>query len=242
MKKVIAFILFAVLCLGVTAYAAVPPVVDKSGLLTDQQVSDLNSYFGSIRESEGYAVNVLTTDTFDGKDAQAYAEDYYDDHIGGDGVLLVVSLQEGYWYISTNGICARTISDNRANAIGETVIDSVRVGEYYEAFYRFGALVREQMSVQGDVPADSGSSYGKAIITCLLIGLAAGGITTGIMAYGMRSVRSQRSAANYVCPGSLKLTNSRDIYLYSTLHKSARPKSGSSGGGGRSRGGSGGRI
>lgn len=240
MKKGIAFILL--LCLCITAAAAVPPVVDHSGLLTDEQVSDLNTYFDQIRQTEGYGVNVLTTDTLDGKSAQQYAEDYYDAHIGGDGVLLVVCLQERYWYLSTNGSCARAISDNRANAIGERVIDLVREESYYEAFELFGGLIREQMSSSESGETVSSGSYGKAILICLVIGLAAGGITTGIMAYNMRTVRSQHSAADYVCSGSLKLTGSHDIYLYSTLHKSAKPKSNSSGGGGRSRGGSGGRI
>ena len=243
MKRLTALILAVAFCLllSVGVFAAVPPVTDQSGLLTDQEQSDLNTFLGQIRQTEGYAVNVVTTDSLQGKSAQQFTEDFYDDHIGGDGVLLMVCLHEGCWYISTNGVCANTISDSRINSIGETVIDDVRAGEYYDAFYTFGTLIRDQMASGGSA---KGGISGKSILICLVIGLAAGGITVGVMAQKMRSVRSKGSAADYVRAGSMQVTRSHDIFLYNTVTRRAKPKSSSSGsgGGGRSRGGSGGRI
>ena len=241
MRKLCALTLALVLlfCLSGTVLGAAPPVADQAGLLTDQQQSDLNTFFGKIRESEGYAVNVVTTNSLEGKSAQDYTEDFYDAHIGGDGVLLMVCLEEGYWYISTNGSCYERISDGTANAIGESVVELIRSEAYYDAFFRFGQLVQKEMNREA---APRSRSSAKALLVCLLIGLAAGGITVGVMAVQMKSVRSRAGAANYVCQDSLRVTASHDIYLYHTTTRTPRPKSGSSGGGGGSRGGSGGRI
>ena len=40
----------------------------------------------------------------------------------------------------------------------------------------------------------------------------------------LKSVGYSKSATSYVAPGSFKLADSRDIYLYSTVSKTARPK------------------
>ena len=244
MRKIITSVLClaVVLLLCVSVFAAVPPVVDRSGLLTDQQLSDLNTLMGDIRVNKGYAVNVVTTDSFDGMSAQAYAEDFYDAHIGGDGVLLLVSLEEGYWYISTNGACARQISDAQVEVLGEEIVPLLRDGQYMQAFTLYANSVCDLME-QAPARRTGGVTFGK-ILVCLFIGLAAGGITVGVMAAKMKSARSQSGAGSYVCPGSLRLTGSHDIFLYNTLRRTPRPKSNGSGGGGggHSRGGSGGRI
>ena len=60
----------------------------------------------------------------------------------------------------------------------------------------------------------------------------------------MKSVRQKNDAADYVRPGSMQLTHSRDLFLYSHVSRTAKPKNTSSGGGGGggSRGGAGGRL
>ena len=66
-----------------------------------------------------------------------------------------------------------------------------------------------------------------------------------ILCSQLKSVKMEKGAVNYVRPGSMNVTQSRDSYLYSTVSRTAKPKdSGSSthtssgggthGGGGRS--------
>ena len=74
-----------------------------------------------------------------------------------------------------------------------------------------------------------------ASLICLLIGLAAGGITAGIMAGKNRSVRPQNSAASYVRSGSMQLSMSRDIFLYQHVTRTPRQQNNSGSGGGGSR-------
>jgi uncharacterized protein len=71
-------------------------------------------------------------------------------------------------------------------------------------------------------------------------------IVTGKMRSDLVTVRQQVKADNYVIPGSLQLTNSRDLFLYSQVTKTERPKSGGSSthtsSSGRTHGGGGGKF
>lgn len=66
-------------------------------------------------------------------------------------------------------------------------------------------------------------------------------IWVGVMKSKMNNVRRNNLAANYVRPDSFKLTQSSDMFLYSTVSKVTRPRPDSSsegGGGGGSHGSS----
>ena len=79
----------------------------------------------------------------------------------------------------------------------------------------------------------------------IVIGVVAALVVTFTMRSQMKSVRPQNSAASYICPGSLNVTTSRDIFLYRTHTVTAKPKSSSgsrSGSSGRSHGGGGGKF
>ena len=88
------------------------------------------------------------------------------------------------------------------------------------------------------------------VLICMALGLVVG---IGVMAYQvsrMKTVVSKNSAADYVRPGSMLLTDSRDIFLYSHVTRTPKPQNNHSGGGhggggrggGGHRGGAGGRI
>ncbi|MBE6655775.1 MAG: hypothetical protein E7609_02755 [Ruminococcaceae bacterium] len=55
------------------------------------------------------------------------------------------------------------------------------------------------------------------IIVCLVIGLAVGLTVTLLMKRSMSTVRKQKRADVYVEKDSFSLTESRDIFLYSTV-------------------------
>ena len=55
------------------------------------------------------------------------------------------------------------------------------------------------------------------IAVSLLIGLTAALITVFLMKRSMSTVRKQKNAGTYVQKDSFRLTESRDIYLYSTV-------------------------
>lgn len=60
---------------------------------------------------------------------------------------------------------------------------------------------------------------------CLLIGLIIALAVVGSMKASMKSVGMQAQANNYTKEGSFSLTEKQDIFLYSNLERTARPKS-----------------
>lgn len=252
MKKFILLLLVLVLVLPVSAVGNL--VNDGENLLTAGEILELEQRYAEYADNHGFTPILVTTESFDGQSAADYAGNYYDTHgYPYDGILYLVSLTEGEWYILTNGACYERISNADVEAIGEELVSCLRVGDYYEAFVLFpeladlsfgNASVSDFGGVDGPtvVYETTEKNHAKTIAISMGAGLLIGLIAVGIMAAQMKTVRPQNAAADYVRPGSMQLTNQRDIFLYSHVSRTAKPKSNSSSGGGGSRGGAGGRI
>lgn len=263
MKKLILCIL-ALLVLAAPVSAETAYVVDESGLLQSGQVGFVEDAFREVEQTEGFTPIVVTIDSFGGLSAEEYAGNFYDAFgYGPDGILLLVSLTEGQWYILTNGRCAETISDYSASRIGEQVLPMIRDGLYYEAFLTFAELSVEAMQPEPVAqnqpePAyeeESAGGFGGLVLICMGLGLVAAVFVMAYLAANMKTVAKKQGASDYVRSGSMRLTDSRDIFLYSNVTRTPKPKSNASGGhsggargshrgggGSRSRGGAGGRI
>ena len=63
-----------------------------------------------------------------------------------------------------------------------------------------------------------------ALLICIGIGILVGLITVLVMRGQLKSVRPQSGAADYVVAGSFRLRQSRDIFLYRHVQRTARPK------------------
>lgn len=239
MKKCLILLLAALLVLAVPVSAAGNLVYDGENLLSDSEIHLLETKYAQYPELYGFTPILVTTDSFDGFTAADYAGKFYDSHgFPEDGILFLVSFTEGEWYILTNGLCYDTISDSTAQDIGEELVDILHEGTYYDAFDQFPELA--------GIYFEDLDFFGYLIIIagCMGVGLVIGLIVVGIMALMMKSVGAKHSAADYVRTGSMRISGSRDIFLYSQVSRTPKPKntgSSSSGGGGR-RGGAGGKL
>lgn len=76
--------------------------------------------------------------------------------------------------------------------------------------------------------AFDGSSGDGAGPMAIVVGVVIGIIVAVIVMLGhkgkLKSVRMQHAAANYIKPGSFKLTSSREIYLYKRVERREKPK------------------
>ena len=254
MKKIL--ILLMLLCTVVCASASGPNlVIDNADLLTDSQEQMLNEYLADIQTRYGIDIVVLTEPSIGNHSPMEYADDYYDyNGYSIDGALLLLSMEERDWWLSTSGECIWLLD---ADSMSEHFVPLLSSGDYYDAFSLFAHLVdisaAQPDGVTGYYVDENGVVQAIPYIThwydglslCLIIGIIAGGITVAIMATGMRSVRAQISAAEYVDQGSLELTRQEDRYLYQTVTRRAKPKNNSgthTGSSGRSHGGGGGKF
>ena len=226
MKKRFFALLFAVLlCVGLTltvsaAQPKIAEVVDEADLLTDQQEAALTVRLTEVAGKYDISLVVLTISSRGGASIHSYADDYYDyNGYREDGAVLVLDMSDRKWYVSTKGVCIDKIDYEE---VGEDILDSLRDDRYYDAFMEFADSCGDQMA----------PPYLMTFVICLAIGLVIALIITGSMRSKMKSVRAKGSAADYVCEGSMHVSTSRDLYLYTTHTRTAKPKDNDSSSGG----------
>ena len=258
MKKILTVLLALLITLSfaVPAFAeAMPRLVDQADLLTDAQEAALLSKLDTISNKHGMDVVVVTADTLEGKSPTAYADDFYDyNGYCEDGILLLVSMEDSDWWISTAGYGITAFTDAGIEYLGNRFVPSLSDGDYAGAFEIYANTCDEfiTQAKTGD-PYDTHNlpkepfAFLMNLGICFVIGLAIAAIATAIMKGQLKSVRSQSGAANYVKTGSLNVTHRQDLFLYRDVKRTAKPKD--SGGSsthtsssGRSHGGGGGKF
>ena len=239
MKRVHRFLLciLMVFSLVLPVSAAAPDrVVDMAGLLTASEVSALTDTLDDIYNTCGMDVVIVTVDTLGGYDVTAYADDYYDyNGYGEDGILLLVSIAERQWAVSTAGDGIYVFTDAGIDYMAEQFLPDLSDGDYMEAFATFAELCETYIyHAYTDSPYDVGDfsdhsfRLGKRLLICFGVGLLIALVVVGIMYSQLKSVRSH-TASHYVRDEGLKLTASRDLFLYAHVDRRKRENNNSGG-------------
>ena len=256
MKRLIAALVCVLLMMcALTVFATAPRLVDEAGLLTQDEAAQLQQQLDEISLRQGVDVVIVTVDSTQGASPMDFADDYFDYHdYGSDGILLLVSMEDRDWWISTTGYGITAITDAGLDYISQEFLYYLSDGEYALAFETFATLCDDFLTqAYAGQPYDSGNLPEEpfdplwTLIVSLAIAFVIALIVTAIMKGQLKSVRFQAKADNYVQPGSMQLTNSRDLFLYTHVSKTERPQNtgGSSthtSSSGRSHGGGGGKF
>ena len=253
--------------LPVSAAGDLPRLVDMADLLSESEESKLLDMLDKISERQQVDIVVVTVDSMEGKTAMVYADDFYDYNGYGfgnerDGILLLISMGEREWYISTTGYGITAITDAGREYISEIFVTDLSTGDYAAAFTSFAKLCDDFITQAkiGD-PYDINNlpkepfEPGWNLLTAFIIAFIISLIVTGIMKGQLKTVRGQSKADNYVKQGSMQLTKKDDLLLYKHVDRRKRAennsssRSGSSGGSrthtsssGRTHGGGGGKF
>lgn len=236
-KRLLALLLVLVLCACtvITTLAAeekAPCLLDLAQLLTEEEAAALEAKLIAIAEKFNVEVAIVTMPTCEGEDHGAYAKSIYQECGYGlgenkDGILLLIDMDEENrgWYIYGKALGADAMTNSEIDAVGEDMTPYLKDGKYADAFDTFAERCEERIdiAINGE-PFDPVWTLIVALAVALLLAL----IITGIMKGQLKSVRSQRAAANYVRKGSLNVTESYEIFLYRTVEKREKPKSSSS--------------
>ena len=261
MKKQFGILLFSlilIVCMTTAISAAsMPRLVDGADLLTDSEEITLLSMLDEISERQMLDVVIVTTNTLEGKSPMAYADDFYNYNGYGfgasyDGVLLLVSMEDRDWWISTCGYGITAFTDYGIDCLADRFLSDLGSGYYADAFGIFAEGCDEYITLARngkpfDISAEPFDASG-AMMIAVVIGLIAAFIVTASMKGQLKSVR-QQSAGSYLKQDSMRITDSRDLYLYRNVSR-VRRQTESSGGGssthtsssGRSHGGGGGKF
>ena len=130
-------------------------VVDMAELMDESEKSSLLSKLDEISERQQLDVVVVTVNTLDGKTPAAYADDFYDYNGYGygqnkDGVLLLVSMEDRDWYISTTGYGITAFTDKGIDYISDEFKPYLSDGDYYEAFVEYAKQCDKFMTQAGE--------------------------------------------------------------------------------------------
>lgn len=200
MKKRLFGILFAVLLclsLSVPAFAQgnMPLLVDNADLLTDSEESALLSKLANISSNQQMDIVIVTVNDLDGETPRDYADDFYDFNCyAEDGVLLLISMENSDWYISTSGYGITAVTDAGREYMAEQFVDDLGDGDYYDAFVTYADLCDEfiNMARSGDpFDVDDLPKEDFNYIRSLLVSL---GIGVGCCTYYNR--KNERQAKN----------------------------------------------
>lgn len=197
MKKHLSVLLLMTLIisvlLSVTTFSAVTPkVYDMAKLFTKIELEELEKRAVEVSEQYKLDIVIVTIDENGGKTSREFADDFYDINgfgygENGDGILLLINMEDREAYISTCGIAIQYFTDERIEAILDVIYTNLAEGKFgsaadsfiYEAEYYIkngipnnqytqsenGTTVPENNSVNSTTPNVPGNAGDKSTST-----------------------------------------------------------------------------
>ena len=149
-------------------------------------------------------------------------------------------MEERDWYITTTGSAITAITDARRGNMEDAFLSDLSDGYYYDAFSTYADMCDNYISGVQSGYYEEGEAYeestvgdfpwGPAILVSLAIGLVAALVVTGFMRGQLKTVRRKAAASDYVRPGSMNVAYANDVFLYSHVNRTAKPKDNDSSG------------
>ena len=220
---------------SVSSAAGKKSVIDDAGLIKASDEKKLDKKIKNIQKDK-FDVVILTVKSLDGKSAQDYADDYYDNNDYGldnekSGVLFLVSKGDRKYHISTKGAGIKAFTDYGIGRIKEEIKPYLSDGDYFDACDEFLNITKNFVKAYKDgTPYDTDNPYNEEIdyvileVIALVIAFVIALISVGIMRLRMNTAKPKGTEMEYIKKGSFKLTSEKDIFMYSTVTKTAKPK------------------
>lgn len=238
MKRFLTFtLLFLFLFTSVYATFSNPSIVDEAGYLMQYELDELSENLNNIREKHDFEVAIYTESDMTSATAEASADDIYDYQGYGagendDGIMLYICSDTREYHFTTHGKGLEYFNSNGLVYLESKVVPHLSDGNYYEAFEAYIATADELLEM-----AEAGSPFNKkqhsvkyvifVILAALLIPLIVAFIKMNGKLKKMKTAVENDYAANYMKPGSMNITKSRDIFLYSRVTRTEKAKSSS---------------
>ncbi len=201
-------------------------VEDYADVLTDSEEAELIAKLEALGSEYDIEIGAITVDSYEGKDPQAFTDDFYDYNGYGygendDGLIVVFNTGKGdgnrNLAISTHGKGIELLTDLEIDRIIEMMINPIKNGDFASAFDNFvteceGAF-DESISIIW-------------IPVSILVGFGLAFLIVKIQASKLNNVVQKADAADYV--GNVVLTYQDDRFIYRNVSRSPRVKSESS--------------
>ena len=210
---------------------------DMAGLLDEDSSYSILDSLNDLSDKYSMDFIIITENEMDASSVVDEADNFYDEMCGinTDGVLLLISMEDRDWYISTSGYGITAFTDAGISYVGEQILSDLSDGYYEDAFSKFIDLADDFMQqAKAGTPYDSSTLPKKPIslmliVISLVLGLVFSLIIVSSFKNQLKTVRFEASASNYLKKGSLNITESSDIYLFSTISRVKKEKNKGSG-------------
>lgn len=233
-------ILAAMLAFPSFADDSIPRYYEEYDLLSDDEEASINAKLEEMSDRLDADVVIWVTSFFGNLDEESFI-DACRKHISNNFgyksngyVIMMIDLEakETYFYIYSEGkVASKAFSDEFFDDLGDDVISLMESDKCFEAMNKYADSCDEAITESQKVKYFSVTR----LIIAAVIGLIIGASVTGSNKAKLKSVRSKTEANYYVREGSMTVTDSRDIYLYSKVTRTEKPRNdGSSGSSGSS--------
>ena len=214
---------------------------DMADLLTDSEEAELLKTLDGISLRQNMDVTVVTVTDLDGySTAVKYADAVYEYCNYGygqkkDGLLLLISVADRDWAISTCGFGITAFTDAGIEYISGKIKPDLSDGNYAAAFDTYANLCDECITqARNGSPYDNGNLPREPLSLIwlpisIVIGVVLALIIVGGMKSKLKTVRSQTAANSYMKKDSLAVTERSELFLYNTVTRSEKNKGSDSG-------------
>ena len=227
-------------------------VTDNAQLLSEDAKQSLSEKVQSLETKHGVRIGIITLKSARGQNIGAIADSLLDSYFSdaqNGSIALVIVMDTREWYISTEAQMKRRIT----NEVGipflqEQFVSSLSGGNYSAAFNSFLDAVDSLLNYyeQNDKPYDPSEGFNPmAAMIAVCIAIVIAGLFRSSLIAAMSNVHSANEASDYLDRNSVKITESRDTFLFTHVTRqaknrgSSRPSGGGSSGGGGHGGGGG---
>ncbi len=185
-----------------------------------------------------------------------------------DGIMLVINMGSREFATTTHGTAIDIFTDYNLLQLENEFVSYLSDGQYTNAFIAFYEKCEQIFTDYNYYSENYDGGYVhipdddyhyednyyyeepskirpseifslKWLVIALLIGIVIAFIYTAYLKSQLKTVKSKASASDYIIPGSMQLTQQRDVFMYRNVKKTPKPKNNSSSGrsGGSSFGG-----
>ncbi len=215
-----------------TSYMGFTRVYDSGGLLTEQEEDLLTQRLDAISEQYKCDVVVATVETLGDMDAEEYSDFIRDSFDYGMGdmkncIMLFVCMEYRDWALTPYGDASKYFPLSVQEEMIDNFLPCLSTEDFYSAFEVFADDCEYTFENYGKIQVKPLWVFASAVI-----GMIIAFIAVLIMKSQLKTVRFQPAANSYLKNGSMNVTQRRDIFLYSTVTRTPKPKNNTSVGAG----------
>lgn len=232
LQLVILICALLIICVG--ASAKTNSLIDQAHILTAQQRVQITQQLESMEKKHNIRLAVITVKAIKGNDLAKYCNNVLDKNFteGKNGnMLLLLDMQKKNWHISTDKKMEKMLPNHAGiQILKNEIVPLLKKGSFAPAFSKYATKSDELITyyekngkpygVKEAAPPKEGKKGGfnlMAFLGSLLFGSIAAHIRGSGLKASMSNVVPATEADEYLQRETFQLTDSDDIFLYTTV-------------------------